>query len=185
MSLAAADHPSDPKALPAFALACQAELEAAPLTVQLRSLAVEKLKFELAQLRRAQFGRSSERITRRIEQLELEEPVAGNAEEVTQAEADARATPNPERAEAGRKPLPEHPPRQDVAHEPRGDGACTCPGCGAGAAKLGEEATEVACRAHWRRKVFAAPSFSRQPSTRAIDPRAKRFGALGGSVGRT
>jgi hypothetical protein len=69
VSLATVDLPSDPQALRAFALACQAELKAAQLSVQLRSLEIEKLKFEIA--RRLQFGRSSERITRRIEQLEL------------------------------------------------------------------------------------------------------------------
>ena len=52
MSLALADLPSDPDALRAFALACQselaaatAELQAAKLAVQLRTLEIEKLKF--------------------------------------------------------------------------------------------------------------------------------------------
>jgi len=145
MSLATADLPSDPEALRAFALACQAELKAAQLSVQLRSLEIEKLKFEIARLRRMQFGRSSERITRRIEQLELrlEELETGAAEEVTKAEAEERAAPIPERAMPKRKPLPEHLPRQEMVHEPEGDGACTCPACGAGMAKLGEDVTEV------------------------------------------
>jgi hypothetical protein len=46
--------------LRAFALACQAELKAAELSVQLRTLEIEKLKFQIAKLRRMQFGRSSE-----------------------------------------------------------------------------------------------------------------------------
>jgi transposase len=145
MSLATADLPSDPEALRAFALACQAELKAAQLSVQLRRLEIEKLKFEIARLRRMQFGRSSERINRRIEQLELrlEELETGAAEEVTKAEAEERAAPIPERAKPKRKPLPEHLPRQEMVHEPEGDGACTCPACGAGMAKLGEDVTEV------------------------------------------
>jgi len=55
MSLASADLPTDPEALRAFALACQnelatatAELEAAKLAVQLRTLEIEKLKFQIA-----------------------------------------------------------------------------------------------------------------------------------------
>jgi transposase len=72
MSLASVDLPSDPDALRAFALACQAELKAAQLSVQLRTLEIEKLKFQIAKLRRMQFGRSSERISRQIEQLELQ-----------------------------------------------------------------------------------------------------------------
>jgi hypothetical protein len=51
MSLATADLPADPDALRAFALACQAELKAAELSVQLRSLEIEKLKFQIAKLR--------------------------------------------------------------------------------------------------------------------------------------
>src|ERR1700720_2122663 len=77
MSLASADLPSDPDALRAFALACQselaattAELAAAKLAVQLRTLEIEKLKFQIAKLRRMQFGRSSERLTRPIQQPE-------------------------------------------------------------------------------------------------------------------
>ena len=55
MSLASADLPSDPDALRAFALACQnelaaatAELQAAKLAVQLRTLEIEKLKLQIA-----------------------------------------------------------------------------------------------------------------------------------------
>ena len=72
MSLATAELPADPAALRAFALACQGELKAAQTAVQLKALEIEKLRFQIAKLRRMQFGRSSERITRQIEQLELQ-----------------------------------------------------------------------------------------------------------------
>ena len=71
MSLATADLPTDPTELHAFALACQSELKVAELSVQYKALEIEKLKLQIAKLRRMQFGRSSERITRQIEQLEL------------------------------------------------------------------------------------------------------------------
>src|ERR1700720_4481126 len=125
MSLASADLPSDPDALRAFALACQselaattAELQAAKLAVQLRALEIEKLKFQIAKLRRMQFGRSSERITRQIAQLELqlEELETGEAEDIIKAEVEDR--PAPIRGKARRKPLPEHLPRQEIVHEP-------------------------------------------------------------------
>jgi transposase len=95
MSLATADIPSDPEALHAFALACQAELKAAELSVQPRTLEIEKLKFQIAKLRRMQFGRSSERITRQIEQLELrlEELETGEAEDIAEAAAEDRPEP--------------------------------------------------------------------------------------------
>src|SRR6202041_606614 len=145
MSLATADLPSDPDALRAFALACQAELKAAELSVQLRTLEIEKLKFQIARLRRMQFGKSSERITRRIEQLELqlEELETGEAEATSRDEAEERPDPTRERKKPKRKPLPEHLPRQDMVHEPEDNGACICPDCGAGMGRLGEDVTEV------------------------------------------
>ena len=116
MSLSSADLPSDPDALRAFALACQselaqttAELQAAKLAVQLRTLEIEKLKFQIAKLRRMQFGRSSERLTRQIEQLELrlEELEAGEAEEITKAATEDRPLPIREGDRPKRKPLPD------------------------------------------------------------------------------
>jgi hypothetical protein len=46
------------------------------------------LKFQIARLRRMQFGRSSERITREIEQLalQLEELETGEAQDIAKAE---------------------------------------------------------------------------------------------------
>jgi len=145
MSLATAELPADPDALRAFALACQGELKAAQTAVQLKALEIEKLRFQIAKLRRMQFGRSSERITRQIEQLELqlEELETGEAEESARAEADASAAPMPVRAKSKRKPLPDHLPRQEVVHQPGGDESCTCPACGGGMARLGEDVTEV------------------------------------------
>ncbi len=64
MSLAQAKIPSDPAALHAFVTALQAELYA-------KTLLIEKIKAQLTALRRARFGRSSEKLDRDIEQLEL------------------------------------------------------------------------------------------------------------------
>ena len=146
MSLATAELPDDPAALRAFALACQGELKAAETAVQLKALEIEKLRFQIAKLRRMQFGRSSERITRQIAQLEfqLEELETGAAEDIARAEATEPPGPASPRAnKPKRKPLPEHLPRQDVVHQPAGNGACTCPDCGGRMAKLGEDVTEV------------------------------------------
>ena len=145
MSLATAELPSDPAALRSFALACQGELKAAELAVQINALEIERLRFQIARLRRMQFGRSSERITRQIEQLELrlEELEAAEAEDAAKADADGPPAPHPQRARPKRKPLPEHLPREEVVHEPENDGACTCPACGGGMARLGEDVTEA------------------------------------------
>jgi transposase len=149
MSLATAELPADMVSLRAFALACQSELKVAELSVQYKALEIEKLKLQIAKLRRMQFGRSSERISRQIEQLELrlEELEAGEAEVVAKAEAEADTAepvaPIRERTKPKRKPLPDHLPRQEVVHQPADDAACQCPDCGKNMAKLGEDVTEV------------------------------------------
>jgi transposase len=145
MSLATAELPDDIAVLRAFVLACQGELKAAQLAVQVKALEIEKLRFQIAKLRRMQFGRSSERITRQIEQLELqlEELETGEAEDITGMEAREPAGLIPQRTKPKRKPLPDHLPRHEVLHEPAANGACICSACGGGMGKLGEDITEV------------------------------------------
>ena len=69
------------------------------------------------------------------------------AEDATRADAEVAAAeptaPIRERSKPKRQPLPDHLPRQEVVHQPADDGACTCPDCGRGMAKLGEDVTQV------------------------------------------
>jgi transposase len=146
MSLASLPLPSDPAALRALAAGLQAELARKELEIaanaaeiHAKTLHIEKLKMQLAVLRRARFGRSSEKLDRDIEQLELligeleegaaeEEARAGGADPGP-ADPDGEKLPNRRtrpRKRPGRAKLPEHLPRETVTHEP----ACTCPGCG-------------------------------------------------------
>jgi transposase len=112
-----------------------------------KTLQIEHLKAQLAVLRRARFGRSSEKLDREIEQLELllgelEEGVAESKVRVEQAANSAipaRAKP-PNRQPGGRKPRPAHLPRERIVHEPAP--ACTCCG-GTVLRKLGEDVTEL------------------------------------------
>ena len=78
MSLAHRPLPTDPQALHLFAADLQAELArqeielaANAAEIHAKTLHIEKLKMQLAVLRRARFGRSSEKLDRDIEQLEL------------------------------------------------------------------------------------------------------------------
>ena len=101
MSLVHQPLPTDPQALRAFAADLQAELahrdiELARKDIELaanaaeihaKTLHIEKLKMQLAVLRRARFGRSSEKLDHDIEQLEL---LIGELEEDVAAQ-DARA----------------------------------------------------------------------------------------------
>jgi transposase len=113
-----------------------------------KTLQIEHLKAQLAVLRRARFGRSSEKLDREIEQLELvlgelEECVAesnARTEQATQERASpARAKPA-DRKPGGRKPLPAHLPRERVLHEPAP--ACACCG-GKVLRRIGDDVTEV------------------------------------------
>ena len=134
MSLATATLPSDPEDLRAFArslqLEMQREIAVRDAELHAKTLHIEKLKAQLAVLKRARFGRSSEKIERAIEQLEL---TIGELEE-NQAQAAARATalgaepaPSPaDRASSARRPMPEHLPRETVTHAPPE----RCPECG-------------------------------------------------------
>jgi hypothetical protein len=92
-----------------------------------------------------QFGRSSERITHQIAQLELqlEELETAEAEDIARTEASDPAAPLVERKNPKRKPLPDHLPRQEVVHQPAGEAASVCPACGGGMGALGEDVMEV------------------------------------------
>src|SRR5437016_1964833 len=104
---------------------------------------IAKLRFQLARYRRAEFGRSSEKLEREAEQLEL----AIEALETDQAERMAIASPFVAAAIEGavearkpaRRPLPEHLPREDLVHP----APCTCPTCGGALRRIGEEMTET------------------------------------------
>jgi transposase len=113
-----------------------------------KTLQIEHLKAQLAVLRRTRFGRSSEKLDREIEQIEmllgeLEEGVAESNARAEQAEQEPasprRATPRNHKP-TGRKPLPAHLPREQVTHTPQGP--CSCCG-GTVLRKIGEDLTEV------------------------------------------
>jgi transposase len=113
-----------------------------------KTLQIEHLKAQLAVLRRARFGRSSEKLDREIEQLELllgelEEGVAESKGRAEQTADKQHATParakSTNRQPGGRKPLPAHLPREQTVHQPA---ACSCCG-GTVLRKLGEDVTEL------------------------------------------
>ena len=104
---------------------------------------IARLKFQLARYRRAEFGRSSEKLAREAEQLEL----TLEALESDQAERLAAASPAvaaavetaAEAQKPARRALPEHLPREDRRHS----ALCTCPGCGGALRKIADEVSET------------------------------------------
>jgi transposase len=152
MSLASTPLPTDPEELRLFAAGLQAELArkeieiaASAAEIHAKTLHIEKLKMQLSVLRRARFGRSSEKLDRDIEQLELligeleEDAASAEAEQASRAPAAPAIPPKPSRHPV-RKPLPAHLPRETITHQP----ACTCPGCGSTVfSRIGQDEREV------------------------------------------
>jgi transposase len=141
MSLSTTELPDDPTALKALAAALQVQLRA-------RDLIIEAMKTQLAALRRARFGASSEKLDRQIEQLELalgdfEETAAHDQARAEASAPDQAGSPAPGAAHkprGPRRPLPEHLPREIVRHEPP---AC-CAACGSSKLSvIGEDSREV------------------------------------------
>lgn len=104
---------------------------------------IAKLRFQLARFKRTQFGRSSEKNERTVEQLELaiETLEEDNAQRLAAipAVAEAIETAAERSAKPARRPLPEHLPREEIVHP----GACTCPQCGGALHKIGADVTET------------------------------------------
>ena len=101
---------------------------------------IERLRFQLARLKRAQFGQSSEKIDQTVEQLELaietlEEDDAQRMEAIPAVVSaiDAAST------KPARRPLPDHLPREEIVHP----AACSCPTCGGTLRRIGADVTET------------------------------------------
>src|SRR4051794_38449532 len=118
-------------------IAAEAKAAEASAVRQGLTLEIERLKLEIARLRRERFGPSAER-SARLEQLEL------SLEDLEEAAAEAQAAQAPDAGETtevraftrrkpARRPLPEHLPRTRVVYP----APAACPCCGGGGRQLG------------------------------------------------
>jgi transposase len=129
----------------ARAEAAEAGLAEARAVVSCSEAMIKELRLEIAKLRREQYGRSSERGARLIDQLELqlEELEAAATEDALAAEQAAATTTTVRaftRRRPVRKPFPEHLPRERVVIE----APCACSCCGSSRiVKMGEDITET------------------------------------------
>ena len=134
MSTAAHELPDDIAALKAMVLASRAALSARDAELHGRDLVIEKLKHQLAGLRRHQFGARSES----MDQLEL----TLEAEEIARAaEAPApqdTAVPGDQKRKPRRRPLPDHLPRNEMVLS----AGAACTACGGTLKPVGEDVTE-------------------------------------------
>lgn len=135
--------------------ALSGEVQRSQEALKIALLTVEKLKVEVAYLRRMKYGRSSEQLEHA--QLELVGgQIAQPALTPTQAEGagaeDGEHHSNVTSIEQGRKKrqtrqrtgvrdLPEHLPRRTVMHTPHS--GCNCQACGRGLREIGQDVSEV------------------------------------------
>ena len=84
--------------------------------LQARDLLIEKLKLQLANLRRHRFGAKSEALDHIIDQLELALEEAEIA--ASRKRHDTRCVEPEPKGQPKRKPLPDHLPREDVVLSP-------------------------------------------------------------------
>jgi transposase len=164
MPLTLEELPDDLDALKALVVAkdvaldvAQGELVAAKNGLIVTQLTIERLKAQLAKLRREKFGPSSERIEREITQLELALEEAEAAQGETAAPATAASAPQVQTPTSGpdaqpdgspalvkqkkkRRQLPPELPRRDIVHAPPGN----CTRCGGDDLRtVSETVTEV------------------------------------------
>jgi transposase len=157
MSLSTADLPQDPNDLRRVAGDLQRDVAALSAEIYAKTLLIEKLKMQLAVLRRARFGRSSERLEGDIEETEAENEV--RAETAEQSEATAPSSSKRRRQPSGRAPLPDHLPQEVITHEPD----CVCPACGGEKfSKIGADEREVLeyVPSYFKRVLHVRPQMS-------------------------
>lgn len=125
--------------------------------LKIAQLTIDKMKVELAYLRRMKYGRSSERLDHPQPQLELvggqvaqpavvpsprteDEGLTSNVTSIEKERKKREPKPRP-----GLREMPEHLPRRTVVHKPPldSDGRCDCQACGAGLREIGQDVSEV------------------------------------------
>jgi transposase len=126
--------------------ALSGEVQRTQESLKIALLTIDKLKLELAYLRRMKYGRSSEQLEHA--QLELvggmvATPATEPASNVTSIEAGRKKRAAKQRP--GLRELPEHLPRRTVVHAaPSGHaGGCDCQACGRALREIGQDVSEV------------------------------------------
>ena len=128
-----------------------AQLDTQATQLKHQTIYIDKLKFELARLKRWRFGAASESVGSEqiaLWETELDGDIAALEARLGQLQAGTAApeiaSPNgapqlPPKTQPKRKPLPDSLPRVEVRYELA---SCACPSCGLGLTPMGEEITE-------------------------------------------
>lgn len=148
MSKAAENLPDDPALLKAMIAALRAENAKMSATLQAHDQLIQALRLRIARLKKQVFGKSSEKIEREIQQLELAledlliATAESNAEPFNEADDTAAVAPAagaPERIMRRRPRVSEKAVRERRELDP---GTC-CPACGGELRLVGEDVSEI------------------------------------------
>jgi transposase len=162
----AAELPNDIEALRRMLLERSAKLEAAEALLIFKNLELEKLRFQIAYLKRMKYGRSSEQLDRELVQMQLliedlEASLAAKPLEV-------RPAPKYPPEKPARRPLPAELPREEIVHE----NPCACPDCGGKLRPLGEDVAEMLeyVPSHFKVIKHVRPKLSCTSCQRIVQP---------------
>ncbi|WP_071795145.1 IS66 family transposase [Natronohydrobacter thiooxidans] len=149
MSNDAAILPEDPALLKAMIAALQAENARMSATIRAHDQLIQTLRLRIAKLKKQAFDKSSEKVEREIEQLELAledlliaaaESTAAPADDDAADDASADANKDATERKPRRRPrVSNTTPRERREHDP---GSC-CPDCGGDLRLVGEDVSEM------------------------------------------
>lgn len=152
--------PNDVESLKKLLSAAHDQVQRLSAQLHSRDVLIEKMKLQLAQLKRMKFGRSSEQLDAQIAQLELSlEELEANAAEAPIATAST--TPANSAIKPARQALPADLPCESHRYEPH-TGSCNCPQCGGSLRAFGEDVSEVLeyVPEHWKVHRHVRPKYS-------------------------
>jgi len=165
----AADLPNDLQALKSLIIERSSKLEAAEALVISQKLELEKLRFEIACLKRMKYGRSSEKFDdEQLTQMQLS--IEDLEASLAAKPAELRPPAKQPSAKPVRRALPAQLPREERVHE----NPCACPACGGQLRALGEDISEMLEYVPGRFKVIrhVRPKLSCSACQRIVQPEA-------------
>ena len=133
----AAALPDDVEALKSLILERARALEVAEALCISQKLELEKLRFQIAVLKRERYGRSSEQLDQQLIQMQLS--IEDLETSLAERPPEIRSTPKEPGEKPARRKLPPHLPREEIVHQ----SPCSRPDCGGTMRALGEDVSEM------------------------------------------
>jgi transposase len=164
----AAELPNDIEVLKGIILERSTKLEVAEALLISQRLELEKLRFEIAYLKRMKYGRSSEALDRELVQMQLS--IEDLEASLAARPAEVRPAPQASVEKPARRPLPAELPREEIVHE----NPCACPDCGGKLRPLGEDVSEMLeyVPSHFKVIKHVRPKLSCASCERIVQPPA-------------